>query len=104
MPELPEVESVRRSLVRAGLPGRTITRVSIGWGNCVKGTSPESLAAAVAGRVVAKVGRRAKYLLFPLAGAPAATLIAHLGMDRGFGGASGGAAGAAAYPARVRAG
>lgn len=80
MPELPEVESVRRSLVRAGLPGRTITRVSIGWGNCVKGTSPESLAAAVAGRVVAEVGRRAKYLLFPLAGAPAATLIAHLGM------------------------
>ena len=80
MPELPEVESVRRSLIRAGLPGRTITRVGIGWANSVKHPSPETLAAAVAGRTVAEVDRRAKYLLFPLAGSPAAVLIAHLGM------------------------
>ncbi len=80
MPELPEVESVRRSLLRAGLAGQTITRAEIGWANSVKHPSAEELAASVAGRTVEDVGRRAKYLLFPLSGQPAATLIAHLGM------------------------
>ena len=80
MPELPEVESVRRSLLRSGLAGRTITRAEIGWANSVKHPSAEDLAASVAGRTVEDVGRRAKYLLFPLAGQPAATFVAHLGM------------------------
>ena len=86
MPELPEVENVRRSLLRSGLVGRTITRADIGWPNTVKYPSAEELAASVAGRTVADVGRRAKYLLFPLAGPStgsgqaAATFAAHLGM------------------------
>ena len=80
MPELPEVESVRRSLLRSGLAGRTITRADIGWANSVKHPSAEELASAVAGRTVEDVARRAKYLLFPLAGHPASTLVAHLGM------------------------
>lgn len=80
MPELPEVESVRRSLLRSGLAGRTITRANIGWANSVKHPSAEELAASVTGRTVEDVGRRAKYLLFPLAGQPKATLVAHLGM------------------------
>ena len=80
MPELPEVESVRRSLLRAGLAGRTITRADIGWANSVKHPSVEELAASLTGRTVEDVGRRAKYLLFPLAGEPAATFVAHLGM------------------------
>ena len=80
MPELPEVESVRRSLIRSGLAGRTITHADIGWANSVKHPSAEELAALVAGRTVEDVERRAKYLLFPLAGQPSATLVAHLGM------------------------
>ena len=86
MPELPEVESVRRSLLRSGLAGRTITRAEIGWANTVKYPSAEELAASVAGRTVADISRRAKYLLFPLAapstssGQAASTLVAHLGM------------------------
>ena len=86
MPELPEVESVRRSLLRSGLAGRTITRAEIGWAKTVKHPSAEDFAASVAGRTVADIGRRAKYLLFPLAGpstgpgVAAATLVAHLGM------------------------
>ena len=80
MPELPEVESVRRSLLRSGLAGQTITRADIGWANTVKHPSAEELAASVAGRTVEDVGRRAKYLLFPLAGQPPVTLVAHLGM------------------------
>ena len=80
MPELPEVESVRRSLIRSGLVGRTITGADIGWAKTVKHPSAEEFAASLAGRIVEAVGRRAKYLLFPLAGEPAATLVAHLGM------------------------
>ncbi len=80
MPELPEVESVRRSLRHSGLPGRTIIRADIGWANTVKHPSAEEFAASLAGRTVEDVGRRAKYLLFPLTGQPGATLVAHLGM------------------------
>lgn len=71
---------MRRSLLRSGLPGRTITRADIGWANTVKRPSAEELAASVTGRTVEDVSRRAKYLLFPLAGLPEATLVAHLGM------------------------
>ena len=80
MPELPEVESVRRSLLRSGLAGRTITSADIGWAKTVKLPTAEEFAAQVAGRQIEDVGRRAKYLLFPLAGEPDATLVAHLGM------------------------
>ena len=80
MPELPEVESVRRSLIRSGVVDRTITGADIGWAKTVKHPSAEELAASVVGRTVEDVGRRAKYLLFPLTGEPAATLVAHLGM------------------------
>ena len=86
MPELPEVESVRRSLRRSGLAGRTITRAEIGWAKTVKHPSAEELVSSVEGQTVEDVGRRAKYLLFPLGGnakSPgrvAATLVAHLGM------------------------
>ena len=71
---------MRRSLLRSGLAGRTITRADIGWANTVKHPSAEELAASVAGRTVEDVGRRAKYLLFPLRGQPPATFVAHLGM------------------------
>ncbi len=80
MPELPEVESVRRSLLRSELVGRTITRADIGWAKTVKHPTAEELAASVVGRTIEDIRRRAKYLLFPLAGVPTATLVAHLGM------------------------
>ena len=80
MPELPEVESVRRSLLRSGLAGRTITGAEVGWANTVKYPSAEEFASSVAGRIIEDIGRRAKYLIFPLVGLPAATLVAHLGM------------------------
>ena len=86
MPELPEVESVRRSLLRSGLVGRTITRAEIGWAKTVKYPTAEELAASVVGLTIEDVGRRAKYLFFPLAGPSTGsgqtttTLVGHLGM------------------------
>ena len=43
MPELPEVENTRRNLVRAGLPGCTITGANITWANTVKKPSAAEL-------------------------------------------------------------
>lgn len=80
MPEYPEVECVRRSLLRAELPGRTITNSKVGWENTVKSPSPAEFATGIEGREIQDVRRRAKYLIFPLSGTPSASLIVHLGM------------------------
>jgi len=65
MPELPEVEYVARQL-RETLPGHRIIDVETRWERSIQGMTPEELRAEVSGRVVAQVGRRAKYLLLTL--------------------------------------
>ncbi len=80
MPELPEVEGVRRNLLRAGLPGRTITAAAVGWDNTVKTPPMAEFAGSLAGSRIEDVRRRAKYLLLPLSGNSTGTLILHLGM------------------------
>jgi formamidopyrimidine-DNA glycosylase len=86
MPELPEVENCRRYLIRAGMPGRTITHASIGWAKTVKQPSLDDFVLGVRGRQVSGVQRRGKYLLLPLDGEgfrSPETLILHLGMTGG---------------------
>ena len=80
MPELPEVENTRRNLVRAGLPGCTITGANITWANTVKKPSAAELAAALRDRTIQDVQRRGKYLILPLSGGGPAAFIVHLGM------------------------
>jgi formamidopyrimidine-DNA glycosylase len=80
MPELPEVESVRRTLVQAEITGRTITAAHIGWAKTVKAPSATEIAAALTGRTIGQVQRRGKYLVFPLSGSAPATFVIHLGM------------------------
>ena len=58
MPELPEVENTRRNLVRAGLPGCTITGANITWANTVKKPSAAELAAGLRDRTIQDVQRR----------------------------------------------
>jgi formamidopyrimidine-DNA glycosylase len=83
MPELPEVETVVRSL-RPGLVGRTIRAV---WssGRPLRMRRPVDLAALRAccqGATVRAISRRAKYILIALARRErdAGTLVIHLGM------------------------
>ena len=62
MPELPEVESVRRQLEPA-LVGRRFDRVRIDDTRLVRPYEPAEVAAELQGERVAEVGRRGKYLV-----------------------------------------
>ena len=65
MPELPEVETVRRGLQRH-LVGRRIERVEVGRERSVRRTSREAVIAGLSGTTVEAADRRGKYLLLPL--------------------------------------
>jgi len=80
MPELPEVETVRRGLMPA-MVGARIAKVELRRSD-IRFPFPASFANRLAGRRIVDVGRRAKYLLFPLDSGE--TLIAHLGMSGSF--------------------
>ncbi len=76
MPELPEVETVRRGL-EPWLKGARIESVTLNRKD-LRFPFPEGLKAALEGQVVEHVGRRAKYLLLGLSNGQ--TLLSHLGM------------------------
>jgi formamidopyrimidine-DNA glycosylase len=65
MPELPEVETVRRGLQRH-LVGRRIVRVEVGRERTVRRTSRDALIMGLTDTVVTAAERRGKYLLLPL--------------------------------------
>ena len=80
MPELPEVETVRRGLEPA-LVGRTIRRVELRRPD-LRFAFPDRFAKRIEGRSVAALGRRAKYLLADLSSDE--VLVMHLGMTGRF--------------------
>lgn len=65
MPELPEVETVRRGLVGAFV-GHRIDKVEVGRERTVRRSSREELVARLTGRHAVDARRRGKYLLFGL--------------------------------------
>jgi formamidopyrimidine-DNA glycosylase len=77
MPELPEVETVRRQL-EPELVGKRIENASVLDDRLTRPESPRALERAVAGREVTAVARRGKYLLIGLEGGR--TLAMHLRM------------------------
>ena len=77
MPELPEVEVIRRALA-PWVVGRRIEEAQIALPRLTRrGGTPQGVAAAVTGRTVAALGRRGKCVLFDLGGE---SLIVRLGM------------------------
>ncbi|MCZ2838881.1 bifunctional DNA-formamidopyrimidine glycosylase/DNA-(apurinic or apyrimidinic site) lyase [Modestobacter sp. VKM Ac-2985] len=86
MPELPEVEVVRRGLER-WVAGRTIRQVEVHHPRAVRRhlEGADHFVAALTGRTLTAAHRRGKYLWLPLAepdGAPSGhALVAHLGMS-----------------------
>lgn len=77
MPELPEVETVRRGLA-AVMEGRRLTGVTVRRGD-LRRPLPADFADRLEGRSVIRVGRRAKYLLLELDDGN--VLLIHLGMS-----------------------
>jgi formamidopyrimidine-DNA glycosylase len=80
MPELPEVETVRRGLMPAML-GARIDKVELRRAD-IRFPFPASFEKRLTGRRIVDMSRRAKYLLFQLDSGE--TLIAHLGMSGSF--------------------
>ncbi len=80
MPELPEVEVVRRGLER-WVVGRTVSTVEVFHPRAVRRHVPgaDDFAAAITGRRIEAARRRGKYLWLPLSSGDA--LVAHLGMS-----------------------
>jgi formamidopyrimidine-DNA glycosylase len=65
VPELPEVETVRRGL-QAQVVGRRITKVEVGRERTVRRTSRQALIDGLTGTTIVSANRRGKYLLCPL--------------------------------------
>jgi formamidopyrimidine-DNA glycosylase len=80
MPELPEVETVRRGLAPV-MEGRRIERVEARRPD-LRFPFPPRFAERLAGRTIVSLGRRAKYLLADLDDGE--TLVMHLGMSGSF--------------------
>jgi formamidopyrimidine-DNA glycosylase len=80
MPELPEVETVKRGLAPV-LEGRRIVR-AVARRPDLRFPLPDGFGQRLTGRIVAHVQRRAKFLLIGLD--DGATLISHLGMSGRF--------------------
>jgi formamidopyrimidine-DNA glycosylase len=88
MPELPEVEVVRRDLDPV-VVGRTVVAVSVGRDRAVRReASPRAYAAALTGRTVAATARVGKFLVVHLAdsvgspdGVARDAVVVHLGMS-----------------------
>ena len=81
MPELPEVEVIRRRLSPL-LVGRTIRRVATTRDSYLFLTKPARLRRRLAGRTVEALGRRGKYLVARLD--EGSRLVVHLGMTGRF--------------------
>ncbi|SRR5579875_2807172 len=65
MPELAEVEYVARQL-RERVIGRRIVAAQVFWPRAIQGMESGAFEADVVGRVITRIGRRAKYLLLTL--------------------------------------
>ena len=81
MPEMPEVETVRRRLAPV-LEGATIERAEIVDPRLTRPVAPAFIADRLVGETVATVDRRGKYLLWRLASGR--TLVVHLRMTGSF--------------------
>jgi formamidopyrimidine-DNA glycosylase len=80
MPELPEVETVRRGLEPA-MDGARFVKVEVRRGD-LRWPLPRDFARRLEGKTVAGIGRRAKYLFVDLSTGD--VLIMHLGMSGSF--------------------
>lgn len=75
MPELPEVETIKRDLERV-VSGKKIKNIEISVGKLIKGLTAEELIKRIKGKTFKRVFRRGKYLIFSLSSGE--YLVVHL--------------------------
>ena len=84
MPELPEVESIRRYLVANNIENTTIERVEVGWQDSIAAPKAdiEAFATKVSRKRIADIDRCGKYLIAALSDGRGAEsyLVLHMGM------------------------
>ncbi len=83
MPELPEVETIRRALESGGrggppLAGQRVTGAQVLWARTIAAPPAGAFAARIAGQRIRSVGRRGKYLRIDLS---RGVLLIHLRMS-----------------------
>lgn len=66
MPELPEVETIIGDLHQAGIEGSEITNCLVLYPKTVEKHSPSEFIEAIKGKIINKISRRGKYLVFHL--------------------------------------
>lgn len=81
MPELPEVETVRRTLEQL-VNGRTIERVTVRLPRIIQRIEPEVFCLELQGQTIHEIGRRGKFLRFVL---DDWTMVSHLRMEGRYG-------------------
>lgn len=80
MPELPEVETVRKGLENLVL-GKTIKNITVFWGKIIESPEVEIFKLRLIGETIEKMERRGKYLIFKLTHYD---MISHLRMEGKF--------------------
>lgn len=77
MPELPEVEMVRRTLLPL-VVGKTIERVKVHWSKIIQHPDVATFCECLKGQTIHDIQRRGKFLLFQL---DDVVLVSHLRME-----------------------
>ncbi|MGX7196133.1 DNA-formamidopyrimidine glycosylase [Enterococcus olivae] len=77
MPELPEVETVRKGLVRL-IQGKTIEKVTVRWPRIIESPEVTQFQTLLIGQTIEDVQRRGKFLIFKLTDVD---MISHLRME-----------------------
>ncbi|MBA2173363.1 DNA-formamidopyrimidine glycosylase [Halobacillus locisalis] len=82
MPELPEVETVRQTLLQL-VKEKTIERVSVYWGNIIKRPEdPNEFKRQLEGQTIRDIDRKGKFMIFYM---DDLSLVSHLRMEGKFG-------------------
>ena len=77
VPELPEVETIVRELIKSSLIGREISSAKVYWDRTVGSPSPAEFISEIIGKTIKGVARRGKFIVIAL---DKYTLLVHLRM------------------------
>lgn len=81
MPELPEVETIKNDLIRAGVGGQIVRFADVFWHRTLAVPDLQQFQNQIVGLKITQVSRRGKYLIFILSRKSPCFLVMHLRMS-----------------------